>query len=165
MLSSVWLINSQSLCKVWIKGYRKPYTELITESTTIYALYDHKPKAACTFIDHEKNRPAKFQWQTIWLFCLKQHVPSIGQVTLKWLIRTGPKSNSSEILCLFWISANLNNFSSKRKALLRRHITSKWRRTDVDATSLRHFDVMCPLGMSETTFSPLIVYGACLLPW
>ena len=30
-----------------------------------------------------------------------------GQVTPKWVVWSGPKSNPSELLCLFWLSATL----------------------------------------------------------
>ena len=52
-----------------------------------------------------------------------------GQVTPKWLIRSGRNSNSSEILCLSWLPASLTKIRSKMNALALRHhfpIISLW---------------------------------------
>ena len=40
-----------------------------------------------------------------------------GHVTPKWLIRCGRKSNSSEILCLSWLSASLAKIGLKMNVL------------------------------------------------
>ena len=40
-----------------------------------------------------------------------------GQITPKWVVKPGPKSNSSEILCLSLLSASLKKIQSKLKAI------------------------------------------------
>ena len=40
-----------------------------------------------------------------------------GQVTPKWVVRSGPKSNSSELLCLSWLPATLMMIRSKMTEL------------------------------------------------
>ena len=40
-----------------------------------------------------------------------------GQVTPKWVVWSGPKSNSSELLCLSWLSATLMMIWSKMNEL------------------------------------------------
>ena len=52
-----------------------------------------------------------------------------GQVTPKWVVGSGPKSNSSELLCLSWLPATLMMIRSKMNALAwREHfpIISLW---------------------------------------
>ena len=52
-----------------------------------------------------------------------------GQVTPKWVVGSGPKSNSSELLCLSWLPATLMMIRSKMNALAwRQHfpIISRW---------------------------------------
>ena len=52
-----------------------------------------------------------------------------GHVTLNWLVQSGKDSNSSEILYLPWLPANLKNNWSKLIALAWRHhflIISRW---------------------------------------
>ena len=44
-----------------------------------------------------------------------------GQVTPKWVIWFGPKSNSIELLCLSWLSATLMMIRSKMNKLAWRH--------------------------------------------
>ena len=54
---------------------------------------------------------------------------SQGQVTPKWVVWSGPKSNSSKLLCLFWLPATLMMIWSKMNALAwRQHfpIISLW---------------------------------------
>ena len=43
-----------------------------------------------------------------------------GQVTPKWVVWSGPKSNSSELLCLSWLPATLIMIRSKMNELARR---------------------------------------------
>ena len=52
-----------------------------------------------------------------------------GQVTPKWVVGSGPKSNSSKLLCLSWLPATLMMIQSKMNALAwRQHfpIISLW---------------------------------------
>ena len=52
-----------------------------------------------------------------------------GQVTPKWVVRSSPKSNSSELLCLSWLLATLMMIRSKVNELARRQhfpIISLW---------------------------------------
>ena len=52
-----------------------------------------------------------------------------GQVTPKWVVWSGPKSNSSELLCLSWLRATLMMIRSKMNELAWRHhfpIISLW---------------------------------------
>ena len=52
-----------------------------------------------------------------------------GQVTPKWVVWSGPKSNSSELLCLSWLPATLMMIRSKMNKLAwRQHfpIISLW---------------------------------------
>ena len=52
-----------------------------------------------------------------------------GQVTPKWVVWSGPKSNSSELLCLSWLPAALMMIRSKMNELAWRHhfpIVSLW---------------------------------------
>ena len=52
-----------------------------------------------------------------------------GQVTPKWVVGSGPKSNSSELLCLSWLPATLMMIQSKMNTLAwRQHfpIISLW---------------------------------------
>ena len=54
---------------------------------------------------------------------------SQGQVTPKWVVWSGPKSNSSKFLCLFWLPATLMIVWSKMNELAwRQHfpIISLW---------------------------------------
>ena len=44
-----------------------------------------------------------------------------GQVTPKWVVWFGPKSNSTELLCLSWLSATLMMIRLKMNELARRH--------------------------------------------
>ena len=44
-----------------------------------------------------------------------------GQVTLKWVVWFGPKSNSTELLCLSWSPATLMMIQSKMNELAWRH--------------------------------------------
>ena len=45
-----------------------------------------------------------------------------GQVTPKWVIWFGPKSNSTELLCLSWLSATLMMIKTKMNKLVWRHL-------------------------------------------
>ena len=52
-----------------------------------------------------------------------------GQVTPKWVVWSGPKSNTSELLCLSWLPATLMMIRSKMNKLAWRHhfpIISVW---------------------------------------
>ena len=50
-----------------------------------------------------------------------------GQVTPKRMVRSGPKSNSSEMLCLSWLPASEKKIQSKMKALsCPQHFPSKF---------------------------------------
>ena len=44
-----------------------------------------------------------------------------GQVTPMWVVWSGPKSNSSQLLCLFWLPATLMMIQSKMNELAWRH--------------------------------------------
>ena len=44
-----------------------------------------------------------------------------GQVAPKWMVRFGPKSNSTELLCLFWLPVTLMMIRSKMNELAWRH--------------------------------------------
>ena len=44
-----------------------------------------------------------------------------GQVTLKWVVWFGPKSNSTKLLCLSWLPATLMMIRSKMNELAWRH--------------------------------------------
>ena len=44
-----------------------------------------------------------------------------GQVTPKWVVWLGPKSNSTELLCLSWLPATLMMIRSKMNQLAWRH--------------------------------------------
>ena len=53
-----------------------------------------------------------------------------GQVTPKWVVWFGPKSNSTELLCLSWLPATLMMIQSKMNKLAWRHhfsIISLWK--------------------------------------
>ena len=55
-----------------------------------------------------------------------------GQVTPKWVVWSGPKSNSSKLLCLSWLPATLMMISSKMNELAWRHlfpIISLWEKS------------------------------------
>ena len=116
-----------------------------------------------------------------------------GQVTQKWVVWSGSKSNSSELLCLSWLPATLMMIRSKMNELAwRQHfpILSVWEffRRSRAANSIgsgqiwpkfelvrefMHVLVSCKYKKDriksnreklETSFSPLQVNGGFLLP-
>ena len=52
---------------------------------------------------------------------IKNLIRPQGDVTPKWLIRSGRNSNSSEILCLSWLPASLTKIQSRMNELAWRH--------------------------------------------
>ena len=69
------------------------------------------------------NWPQRYQVRKCKIFVTQ------GQVTPKWVVWSGPKSNSSELLCLSWLPATLMMIRSKiNKLAWRQHfpIISLW---------------------------------------
>ena len=72
----------------------------------------------CKFDDNSiKNESAIVPTTFPPLYVYGKNYGSQGHVALKRISQSGPKSNSSEILCLSWLSASLDIIRSNMKAL------------------------------------------------
>ena len=72
------------------------------------------PTPMMVHIKFDQDRPTGFR--VIQIQKCKMFVTQ-GQVTPKWVVRVGPKSNSTELLCLSWLPATLKMIRSKMNEL------------------------------------------------
>ena len=65
----------------------------------------------------KSHNPIKTKKAMLWTVSIWHFFGTQGQVTAKWIVRSGRNSNSSEILWLSWLPASLKMIWSKVKAL------------------------------------------------
>ena len=99
--------------RVSIQSAQKPYAAFPPDPMMLHKKFD-------------QDRPTGFRYiqvQKCEIFVTQ------GQVTPKWVVWLGPKSNSTKLLCLSWLSATLMMIRSKMNELAWRHhfpIISLW---------------------------------------
>ena len=120
-LKSAWIIKTSSL-----KGNDRSPESNVPRSICPKTLCSLSPTPMMLHIKFDQDWPTGFrdiQVQKCEIFVTQ------GQVTPKWVIWFGPKSNSTELLCLSWLPATLMMIQSKMNKLAWRHhfsIISLW---------------------------------------
>ena len=85
------------------------FCEQFCYSMKIKVIIVFSPKSAGVSINKQPKRAAIAHLRSSWgnKFCTQ------GRITPKWIIRSGPNSNSFELLCLSSLSASLTNIWSE----------------------------------------------------
>lgn len=91
--------NSKRSCTIWLKY------ELIRDLMLVLIIR--------TFDQNSREKKVAVPGKCMGIFFIAQ-----GRITLTRIIKPGPNSNLSKILCLFWIPESLKELLSKPKALL-----------------------------------------------